>query len=86
MFVYLFCFLWPHLQQMEVARLGVKSELQLLLAFATATLDLSHICNLCQILNPLSEVRIEPTSLWALCQILNPLSHSRNSCSSFYIY
>ena len=49
---------------MEVPRLGVKSELQLLAyAMATATWDLSYICNLhhcswqCQILNPLNEAR-----------------------------
>ena len=28
-FVYLFFFLWPHLQHMEVPGLGVESELQL---------------------------------------------------------
>ena len=52
------------MQQMEVPRLGVKSELQLL-AYATATAmwDLSPICNLyyssqqCGIINPLSEAR-----------------------------
>ena len=56
------CFLGPHLQHMEVPRLWVELELQLL-AYATATIppDPSHICNLYhsswqrQILNPLSE-------------------------------
>ena len=54
---------------MEVPRLGVKWELQLLVyATATVTWDLSCICDLhhsswqCGILNPLSEARIEPTS------------------------
>ena len=49
---------------MEVPRLGVQSELQLpAYTTATATPDLSHICNLhhssqqCQIPNPLSEAR-----------------------------
>ena len=45
---------------MEVPRLGVESELQLpATATATATPDLSHICNLRQqqILNLLSEAR-----------------------------
>ena len=59
-----FVFLGPHPQHMEVPRLGVKSELQLL-AYntATATQNPSHICNLhhslqpCQISNPLSEAR-----------------------------
>ena len=49
---------------MDVPRLGVKLELQLL-AYTTATVtpDLSHVCNLhhilqqCQILNPLSGAR-----------------------------
>ena len=42
---FFFLFLWPHLQLMEVPRLGVELELQLL-AYATAPLamlDLSHI-------------------------------------------
>ena len=49
---------------MEIPRLGVKLELQLLAyATATATRDPSHICNLHhsswqrQILNPLSKAR-----------------------------
>ena len=47
---------------MEVPELGVKSELQLL-AYTTATWDLSHICDLNhasqqrQILNPLSKAK-----------------------------
>ena len=47
---------------MEVPRLGIESELQLP-ADATATLDMSLVCDLHhslwqrQILNPLSEVR-----------------------------
>ena len=52
------------MQHMEVPRLGVKSELQpLAYTAATATPDLSHICDLlhssqqCQILNPLNEAR-----------------------------
>ena len=49
---------------MDISRLGVELDLQLLTyVTATATLDLSHICNLhcslqqCQILNPLSKAR-----------------------------
>ena len=61
-FWFFFFFPWLHLQHVEIPRLGVESELQLL-AYATATAmpDLSHICDLChslgkcQILNPLSE-------------------------------
>ena len=64
LFCLLACFLRPHLQHMEVPRLGVKLELQLLAyTTATATPDLSHVCDLRQssgqhrILNPLSEAR-----------------------------
>ena len=49
---------------MEVPRLGAESELQVLAyTTATATWDLSHMCDLrhsshyCWILNPLSEAR-----------------------------
>ena len=55
---------------MEVPRLGVKSELQLLACTtAMATMDLSHICDLChssqqcQTLNPLSEARDQTSIL-----------------------
>ena len=42
-----FFFLGPHLQHMEVSRLGVESELQPpAYARATAMWDLSHICDL----------------------------------------
>ena len=42
------CCVGPHMQHMEVPRLGVKSELQLLAyTTATATLDPSRICDLC---------------------------------------
>ena len=57
-------FLGPHPQHVEVPRLGVESELELL-AYATATAawDPSLICDLhhsswqSQILNPLSKAR-----------------------------
>ena len=67
--IFLFClfffflvFLGLHLQHMEVPRLGVQSELQLL-AYATATFDPSHVRDLhhsswqCRILNWLSKTR-----------------------------
>ena len=64
MFLFLFsffCFLGLHLWHMEVPGLGVESELQLLVCTAaTATRDLSCICNIhhsssqCWILNLLS--------------------------------
>ena len=59
-FLIFFFFLWLHLWHMEVPRLGLKSELQLLAYItATTTPDPSRICDLslCQILNPLSEDR-----------------------------
>ena len=74
-FIYWFIFVFwgPHPQNMEVPRLGVKSELQLpAYATATATQDPSCICNLphcsqqCCILNPVREARVEPTSTWVL--------------------
>ena len=72
-----FCFLGPHLRHMEVPRLGVKSELQLLAyTIATATEDPSHICNLhhsswqCQILNPVSEARDRTHNLMDTSRIL----------------
>ena len=55
-------FLGPHLQHMEVPRLGAESELQLLV-YTTAMPDLSRVCDLhhCsrqrRILNPLNEAR-----------------------------
>ena len=64
LFIYLFCFLGPHPEHMEVCRLAVKLELQILAcATTTATQDPSHVCSLhpsswqCLILNPLSEAR-----------------------------
>ena len=71
---------------MEVPRLGVKSELQLLAyTTATATPDPSHICDLCcslwqcGILNPPSEARDRTCILMDTTWVLNPLSHSGNS-------
>jgi len=72
-FFFFFAFLSPHLQHMEVPRLGVKSELQLR-AYTTATVmpDPSHVCDLyhssqqCRILNPLSKFRDQT------CVLMNP--------------
>ena len=62
-----------HLQQMEVPRLGVKLELQLL-AYTTATAmkDLSCVCDL------------HHSS--GQCPVLNPLSHNRNSLFLLFIF
>ena len=63
-YFFFWLFLGLHLQYMEVARLGVQSELQLLVyTRATATQDPSCICDLHQssqqhwILNPLTKAR-----------------------------
>ena len=77
---------------MEVPRLGVKSELQLL-AYTTATAmpDQSLICNLHHssrqhwILNPLSEVRDQSHILMDTSWVHNLLSHDRNPGYLFYI-
>ena len=59
--------------QVEVLRLWVKSELQLL-ATATAMWDPSQVCDLqhslqqCQILNPLSEARTQTHILMGINQ------------------
>ena len=70
---------------MEVPRLGVQSELQLL-AYATATAmpDPSRTCNLhhsswcCGNLNPLSEARDRTLILMDTCWVYNLLSHNGN--------
>ena len=71
---------------MEGPRLRAESELQPLdYTTATASWDLSCICNLChslwqhQILNPLSRARDRICILMDTSRILNPLSHNRNS-------
>ena len=83
-----FSFLGPHLQHIEVLRLGVESELQLpatATATAIAMLDLSHVCNLhcssqqCWILNPLSKAKDRAHILMDTSCFLNPLSHSGNA-------
>ena len=63
-FLIFLLFLGPHLQHMEVSRVGVDSELQLPAhTTATATRDLSHVCDLyqssrhCWIPDPLSKAR-----------------------------
>ena len=70
---------------MEVPRLGVESELQLL-AYATATRTqtpsatyLHHSSGQYQILNPLSEARDQIRILMAISQVCNPLSHQGNT-------
>ena len=64
LFFFFLSFLGPHMQHMEVPRLGVKLQLQLpASATATGTRALSRFCDLhhsswqCLILNLLSEAR-----------------------------
>ena len=71
---------------MEVPMQGVQSELQLpTYTAATATPDLSHICDLHhssqqrQILDPLSEARDQTHILKDTSWVLNLLSHDGNS-------
>ena len=50
---FFFFFLWPHVQHMEVPRLGAELELQLPAhATATTTRDPSHVCELRHCLHP----------------------------------
>ena len=71
---------------MEVPRLGVELELQLLAyttATAVATPDPNHICNLlyslqqCWIVNPLIEAKDQTHILMNTSWVLNLLSHNR---------
>ena len=85
-FIYLLVFLGPHPWRMEVPRLGVKSEPQLLAyTTATATPDPSRICTLQhssephQILNPLRETRDRTCVLMdtgRIPQLLRPFGNS----------
>ena len=63
-FFFVCVFLGPHLQYVEIPRLGIGSEVHLqAYTTATATHVLNNVCNLphssrqCQIFNPLSEAR-----------------------------
>ena len=92
LFLFFFCFLGSHLWQMEVPRLGVKSELQLL-GYTTATTmqDPSCVCNLhhiswqCRIPNSLSEARIESTSSWLLVGFLTTESQQELLDNVFFL-
>ena len=74
--IFIFCFLRLHPQHVEVPWLGVRSELQLLVyTIATATRDLSRICDLhfsswqCWILDLLNEARDQTHVLMVISQI-----------------
>ena len=84
---FFFSFLGPHLQHIEVPRLGVELELQLqAYATATETPDPSHTCYLrhslwlCQILYPLNEARDDTCILMGTSLAFNLLSPNGNSC------
>ena len=84
-----FFFLGWHPWHMEVPRLGVESELQLLAYITvTATRDPGHVCDLhqssrqCWILNPLSRTRDWNHILMDTSQVHNPLSYNWNSPNS----
>ena len=88
-FFCLFFVFLGHLQHIEIPRLGVKLEPQLL-AYATATAmpDPSHICDSyhsswqCQILNSVREARDRTRILMDSSWVLNPLNHDGNSIHS----
>ena len=89
-FFFLFS-LWLHLWHMDVPWLGAESEPQLpAYITATATWDLSHICDLyhrlkqCRILNPLSRARDQTLIPRRRGQALTPLSHNGNSCNLLF--
>ena len=71
--LFYFVFLGSHLQHLEVPRLGVKSELELLTyTTATATLDPGCVCDLhhsSRHLNPLSKARDRTCVLLGASQI-----------------
>ena len=71
---------------MEVSRLAIKLELQLLAhTTAIAMQDLNHVCNLHHsswqhgILNQLSKARDQPCNLMDTSCVHNLLRHNRNS-------
>ena len=74
--LFTFVFLGPHPWHMEVPRIGVESELQLIAyTRATAKQGLNRVCNLHhssqqgQILNPLSKARDRTSILMDASQI-----------------
>ena len=88
-----FFFLGPHLQQMEVPRLGVELELQLLAhTTTTATQELRHICNLHHsswqhwIVNPLNEARDQTCNLMNTSQVLHYHWATMGTPVTLYIY
>ena len=90
--VFSFFLLGPHVQHMEVPRLGVELVLQLLAyATATATWDPSSICDLHhssqqpQILNPLSKARDPTLILMDISQVCYCWATEGTPILSFFI-
>ena len=81
-FFFFFVFLCPYLWYMEVPRLGVESELQLL-ASATATATPSHSSQQHGILNQLSKARDRTWVRMDISWVLNLLDHHGNSQEAF---
>ena len=98
LFVVLFwfvCFLGPHPQHMEVLRLGVKSELQVLAyTIATTTWDPNYVCDLhCNARSLTHWVRpgIKPATSWLLVGFVSTVPQwellfcfLRNRCYIFH--
>ena len=83
---FLFFFLGLYLRHMEVSRLGIESELQLLAYTTTRAMpdwgcfyELHYSLRQCQIFNPLREARDRTQILMDTSWIPNLLSHSGNS-------
>ena len=90
-YLFIFAFLGPHLQHMEVPQLQSNQSYSCLAdTTATATQGLDHICDLhhssqqCQSFNPLSEARDQIRILMDTSWVHNPLSHKRNSLYHFF--
>ena len=89
LYLFLFIFVYFLRSHMEVSRLGVELELQLP-AFATATCNLSCVCDLhhsswqCQILNPLSKARDRTCIPMDTSWVLNPMT-TRGNLSSLIL-
>ena len=87
-FFFFFSFLGPHLRHMEVPRIGVKLELQLL---AYAFPDPSGVCNLHHssqqrwFLNPLSKARVWTSILMDTNQVPYHWATTGTPTSFFYI-
>ena len=86
MYIYILFFVHRHPQHMQVSRLGVKSEQQLLAHdTATAMPNPRLICNLhhssrqCQILNPLSETRDQICIFMGTSQTVSAEPHGNSS-------